>query len=66
MATATMTAEYTLTLTEAERTHLLSFLEQALRDKLVEEHRTESPDFREHVHSQEAAMESLIGKLRRL
>jgi len=66
MAAATMTADYTLRLSETERTHLLTFLEQGLRDKLIEEHRTEAPDFREHVHSQEAAMESLIAKLRRL
>jgi hypothetical protein len=43
---------------------LVLFLEQALRDTLVEEHRTESPDFREHVQRKENVMRSVIDKLR--
>ena len=66
MASATTTsAEFAVILTEDERAQLLNFLEQALRDKRVEVHRTEAPDYREHVRHQEAVMESLIGKLRR-
>jgi hypothetical protein len=56
---------FTLTLSEDERTQLLTFLEHALRDKLVEEHRTESFQYREHVQKQEALMQGLIEKLRR-
>jgi hypothetical protein len=61
----TRSSEFTLTLSEEERTQLLSFLEQALRDKLVEVHRTEAPDYREYVQHQEDLLRSLITKLRR-
>ena len=56
---------FTLTLSEEERTHLLNFLEQADRDLLVEVHRTESPTAREFVERREAALRSVIDKLRR-
>jgi hypothetical protein len=64
-ATTTTSAEFTLTLTEDERAQLLGFLEQALRAKEIEVHRTESPDYREYIQHEAAVMESLIGKLRR-
>src|SRR5438270_161519 len=48
-AASTGSAEFTLTLTGEERGQLLTFLEQALRDKEVEEHRTEAFKFREAV-----------------
>jgi hypothetical protein len=66
MATTDITAsEFTLTLTEEERRQLLRFLEQALRAKQIEVHRTEAPDFREFVQREESVMQSLINKLRR-
>ncbi len=64
-AASARSSEFTLTLTEEERAQLLSFLEQALRDKRVEVHRTEAFDYREFVQHQEDVLQSLIGKLRR-
>lgn len=64
MAAAT-SAQFTLSLTEDERAQLLIFLQQALRDKQIEVHRTEAPDYREYVLHQQAVMESLIAKLGR-
>ena len=64
-AVDTGSSEFTLTLTEEERTQLLSFLEQLHRNKLIEVHRTEATRFREHLEHQESVLESLIAKLRR-
>jgi len=61
----TGSAEFTLTLTGEERGQLLNLLEQALRDKEIEEHRTEAFKFRELVQHQEQVLQSLIAKLRR-
>lgn len=58
-------AAFTLTLTEEERTQLARWLEQRLRDKLVEEHRTEASDFRDYVLHEEAILQSILKKLRR-
>jgi hypothetical protein len=55
----------TLTLSGEERSLLLSFLEQKLRDKRVEEHRTETFEFRDYVQHEEAVIQSLLDKLRR-
>jgi len=55
----------TLNLSGEERSLLLNFLEQKLRDKQIEEHRTESFEFREHVQHQEALLQGLIDKLLR-
>jgi len=57
--------EFMMTLTEEERTQLLSWLKQRLKDKLVEEHRTERAAYREYVLHEEALLEKLIAKLRR-
>jgi len=57
--------EFTMTLTEEERTDLLNWLEQRLRNTLVEEHRTEASGFRQHVLHEEKILEQLIHKLRR-
>jgi hypothetical protein len=54
----------TLTLTEEERVELLAWLEQKLKNKLVEEHRTETAAFRAHVVRQEAILRRLIEGLR--
>jgi hypothetical protein len=57
--------EFVLTLTEEERVQLLNWLEQTLRNKLLEEHRTEASEYRKHVLHQEAVLEKLIAKLHR-
>jgi hypothetical protein len=56
--------EFTMTLTEEERAQLLNWLERKQRDKLVEEHRTKTPDYRDYVLHEEAILEKLIDKLR--
>jgi hypothetical protein len=66
VATAAVNSSaFTLTLSEDERVQLLSLLEQAIRDKHVEVHRTEAPDYRQHVLREEAVLQSVIDKLRR-
>jgi hypothetical protein len=56
--------ESPMTLTADERDYLTTLLETALKDKRVEEHRTRSPGYREHVLQQEAIISSLLDKLR--
>jgi hypothetical protein len=56
-------ADTSLTLTAEERTVLADLLEQALKETLVEEHRTRAPSFREFVKQREAAINSLLTKL---
>jgi len=63
--TATTSQGTTLTLTEEERAQLLNFLEQAFREALVEEHRTDALDFKAYVRHKEAIFKGLIDKLRR-
>jgi hypothetical protein len=63
-APAIGTSECTLRLTGEERSQLVLFLEQALRDLLIEIHRTEAPDYREHVQRKEAALRRVLDKLR--
>ncbi len=57
--------DFVLTLTEEERSHLLNWLEQRQRTTLVEEHRTETANYREFVLQKEELLKSLINKLRR-
>jgi len=67
MADASMsTSRFTLPLTEEESAELLLVLEQALRDKQIEVHRTEAFAARELVQHQQTVLEGLIAKLRRL
>lgn len=61
MATATT---HTLLLTGEEREELLRLLEHQLRESLVEEHRTETRDFRNEVIRRENLFRGLIEKLR--
>ena len=56
-------AKLTFHLTEEEREVLLGFLNQALREKLREEHRTEAHKFREMIQHEEEILQSLIQKL---
>jgi len=65
MATATTPSTVTLTINEEERAFLLNFLEQSLREKKVEEHRTDAFDYKEFVRRQEALVQGLIDRLRR-
>jgi hypothetical protein len=64
-ATITRNADCTLALTQEEREQLMNLLEQALRDKEIEVHRTEAINYREHVQHQEDVLEDLLDKLRR-
>jgi hypothetical protein len=63
--TNTRAGAFALTLSEEERALLLSFLEQAFRDKQIEEHRTDALEFKEHVQHEVALFRGLIDKLRR-
>ena len=58
-------AESPLLLTAEEREYLVGLLENTLKDKRVEEHRTRTPTYREHVVHQEELIASLLGKLGR-
>jgi len=64
LATSPESAVFTLTLTGAEREHLMSFLEQLLRDKQVEVHRTDAFAFKDELQRQVATLESLLTRLR--
>jgi len=64
MAAVDTMAASTLTLSNEERTLLLQLLEQILRDKHVEAHRTEAFDFKKFVQHQEDILQGLIDKLR--
>lgn len=55
---------FTMTLTEEERSTLLNWLQQRLRDKRLEEHRTDAAEYREYVVHEEAILNQLIDKLR--
>jgi len=60
---ATMTGT-PFTLLDEERSFLCKLLEQSLHDKQIEEHRTESIDFRKHVAHEVALLRGLIDKLK--
>jgi len=63
---ATITqSEFTLALSEEERGLLSRFLEQALRDKQVEVHRTDALDYKKYVEHQEALLRGVLDKLQR-
>ena len=52
-----------LTLTAEEREYLLGLLESTLKNTRVEEHRTRTPSYREHVIHREDLIVGLLGKL---
>jgi hypothetical protein len=64
-AQAASPTQITLTLAEEEREPLLRILEQVLRGKRVEVHRTEAPAYREYVLREEALLDRLVEQLRR-
>jgi hypothetical protein len=55
--------ELQLTLNDDERKYLVTALEKALADTRVEEHRTRTPTYREHIVSQENVIVALLQKL---
>ncbi len=63
---ATAAHTFSLTVTAPERDELLSLLEQALHDARIEEHRTDSLNYRQLIGTREAILEVLVEKLRRL
>jgi hypothetical protein len=56
-------AETPLTLTAEERQFLVSLLQLVLKDTLVEEHRTRTPSYRDHIVHREDLIRGLLGKL---
>jgi len=64
-ASTVSSSEFSVCLTEEERAQLLTFLEQALRDKQIEVHRTEAFQYRERVQHEEDVLRRLVEKLRR-
>lgn len=53
-----------LTLTAAERKFLVDLLGTVLKERQIEEHRTRTPSFREHILEQEALIVQLLNRLR--
>jgi hypothetical protein len=62
--TPTTASGYTLTLSEQEWQILLDILEEMRKETLVELHRTEAFHAKEVVGTREAAIESVLAKLR--
>lgn len=58
-------AEFTVVLNPEEREILATCLEQALRDKQVEVHRTDSLEFKEQLEHQAALLQQVRDKVRR-
>jgi hypothetical protein len=56
-------AELQVTLTTEEHRFLVELLERCLKDTQIEEHRTRTPSYREHVLHQEELMTALLAKL---
>jgi hypothetical protein len=56
-------ADSLLTVTAEERQFLVELLELVLKDTRVEEHRTRTPSYREHILQRENLIAGLLGKL---
>jgi hypothetical protein len=56
-------ADSQLTLTAEERDYLVRLLETALKEARVEEHRTRTPSYRQHILHDEAVIGALLTKL---
>lgn len=52
-----------VTLTSEEREYLVDHLERVLKDTRIEEHRTRTPTYREHVLRQENLIVAVLRKL---
>jgi hypothetical protein len=57
--------ELQLTLTAEERQFLADLLTQALKDTRIEEHRTRTLSYRQHILHNEEVIAGLLGKLGR-
>jgi hypothetical protein len=57
-------AEPQLTLTAEEQQFLVDLLETALKNTLVEEHRTRTLSYREQIVQREEIIKALLAKLR--
>jgi hypothetical protein len=64
--TATGSKGFTLTFSREEKELLLTFLQEGLKEKEVEVHRTDSLEFKELLEHEAQLMEGLINRLRRL
>jgi hypothetical protein len=58
-------AESHLALTDEERAFLTGLLEITLKDTRIEEHRTRTPSYREHILHREEVIAGLLRKLGR-
>jgi len=56
-------SELQLTLSAEERTFLVGLLETVLKDTRIEEHRTRTPSYREHILHKEDLIAALLSKL---
>ena len=52
-----------LLLTAEEREYLVDLLREQVKDARVEEHRTRSPSYREHISRREDALSAVLQKL---
>jgi hypothetical protein len=57
-------SEFQLTMTAEEQHFLAELLEQKLKEKRVEEHRTRTLSYREGIVHQEKLLEGLLNRLR--
>jgi hypothetical protein len=55
--------ELSLTLSEEERRFLVGLLDVVRKDTLLEEHRTRTPSYREHILHREQLIDNLLHKL---
>ena len=55
--------ELHVTLTADECQFLRNLLERTLKDTMIEEHRTRTPSYREHVLHNEALIQAVLKKL---
>lgn len=56
-------ADLQVTLTSEERDCLVQLLQTVLKDMQIEEHRTRTPSYRQHVIHQEELISNLLNKL---
>ena len=56
-------AELQMTITTEEREYLTGILNELLKEKLVEEHRTRKPSYRAVVVNEEKMIQGLLTKL---
>jgi hypothetical protein len=65
VATEENMADSQLLLSDEEKTFLVGLLEVALKDTRVEEHRTRTLSYREHILHQEELIAAVLSKLGR-